>query len=225
MRVAKNTGKTRSSLLIFDFDGTISDTFPLLVEINNRLHKKLGTDPINPMEEKELKDSPFEKWLKIIEVPFYKAPFFISTLKTEIRASISTAKPFEGLPQVLRQLKKNGCELGIVTTDTKEAVKKFLKTYNLEVFAFVESCNFFIGKTPVIKKLLRKKKFLLDHVLYFGDTKRDVQEAHKAGIEVAAVTWGYNSKKLLEGCKPDYILETPSAILDLPYITRSDIVG
>jgi hypothetical protein len=33
--------------------------------------------------------------------------------------------------------------------------------------------------------------------LYVGDEVRDIQAAHKAGVAVAAVTWGFNSRDLL----------------------------
>jgi len=39
--------------------------------------------------------------------------------------------------------------------------------------------------------------------LFVGDKTRDIEAAKKAGIRMAAVTWGYNSRRSLDAMKPD----------------------
>ena len=53
------------------------------------------------------------------------------------------------------------------------------------------------------------------NVLYVGDEVRDIEAAKKAGIRIAAVTWGYNSKKALEAYKPDYLVTKPEELLQI----------
>ncbi|MNF15821.1 Pyrophosphatase PpaX [compost metagenome] len=48
-----------------------------------------------------------------------------------------------------------------------------------------------------------------------GDELRDVQACKRIGVKVAAVTWGYDSVKLLTEAEPDYLCEAPVDILGL----------
>ena len=46
-------------------------------------------------------------------------------------------------------------------------------------------------------------------ILYVGDELRDVKASQKAGIPVAAVTWGFNSRESLAASKPTYLFDRP----------------
>jgi len=48
-----------------------------------------------------------------------------------------------------------------------------------------------------------------------GDETRDIEAAKAAGFQSVAVTWGYNSKKVLENARPDFIVEDFSALESL----------
>ncbi len=52
-------------------------------------------------------------------------------------------------------------------------------------------------------------------MLFVGDETRDVEAAHKAGIPIAAVTWGYNSRRSLDGMKPGRIYDRPADLLEV----------
>jgi phosphoglycolate phosphatase-like HAD superfamily hydrolase len=52
-------------------------------------------------------------------------------------------------------------------------------------------------------------------VLDVGDEVRDIETARQAGVAVAAVTWGFNSRELLARHAPDYLVERPEPILSL----------
>src|SRR3989344_6731010 len=93
---------------IFDFDGTIADTFNTLVEINNKFYKKLGTDPIDAQEALELKQLPMRDWLRVFEVPFLKIPFFVKTIISELDKRSKDIKPFTGIVGVLTHLNNSG---------------------------------------------------------------------------------------------------------------------
>ena len=52
-------------------------------------------------------------------------------------------------------------------------------------------------------------------MLYIGDELRDVKASQKAGVPIAAVTWGFNSKESLAACSPDYLFDSPADFLRL----------
>jgi phosphoglycolate phosphatase len=201
------------STIIFDFDGTIADTFTKLVEINNRLYKELGTDPIDSNETLQLKEHAMRDWFKIIEIPIYKIPFFIRTIIEELHKDVETVKAFDGIAQILKKLKKENVLTGIVTTDSVENVRKFLKSHGLEqYFEFVNSADFIAGKTFALNRLINQYKLVRSKTLYIGDTTRDIKNSKHVKIDIAAVTWGYNTKRLLSTLQPTYLVETPQEL-------------
>jgi phosphoglycolate phosphatase-like HAD superfamily hydrolase len=52
-------------------------------------------------------------------------------------------------------------------------------------------------------------------VVYVGDEERDVVAARQAGVDIAAVTWGYNSPELLAVQEPDYLIDYPDELRTL----------
>ena len=74
---------------------------------------------------------------------------------------------------------------------------------------------FLWGKSHHLKTLLKTHEFDLNKTIYIGDEIRDIEAAHKVGIRIAAVTWGYNSKKALESYHPDFLITEPQQLLNL----------
>ena len=52
-------------------------------------------------------------------------------------------------------------------------------------------------------------------MLYVGDEVRDVEAAEKAGVAVAAVTWGFHSGSLLQSHSPDHLVTDPRQLVKL----------
>jgi phosphoglycolate phosphatase-like HAD superfamily hydrolase len=51
--------------------------------------------------------------------------------------------------------------------------------------------------------------------VYVGDESRDLDAARKAGVSVAAVSWGFHAPELLASMNPTYMLEHPRELLRL----------
>ncbi len=49
-------------------------------------------------------------------------------------------------------------------------------------------------------------------VVYVGDEARDVAAARKAGVDAAAVTWGYQARQLLHDRAPVYLADSPEEL-------------
>ena len=64
------------------------------------------------------------------------------------------------------------------------------------------------GKKRKIKKLLKKSGYKTNDAIYIGDEVRDVLACQSIPLEVAAVTWGYETKTKLEEPNANYIVES-----------------
>jgi phosphoglycolate phosphatase len=190
--------------LIFDFDGTICDSSNELLNIANRYLKE---NNLPQFSLQNVRSEGIEKLFKKIKFPKYKIPFFVVRGRRQINTKIPHLKSFKGIKRVLKRLTAKH-SLGILTSNSEENVKKFLKSNNMSsIFGYVVSENNLFGKDRSLKKIIKKYKMDPKTTVYIGDEVRDIKAAKNAGIKSVAVTWGIESKKILKSAKPDGIVE------------------
>ena len=192
-------------VLIFDFDGTIADTFQSMIEISNHLAGEFDFKKIEAHEVEDYKDKTSQEMLKLLKVSTLKVPRIALRAKKELNKRMYTIKPVKGLKEILGEIKSLDYKMGILTSNSLENVNKFLEQHDLDFFDFVLTSSRFWGKNHGIKKLILQKGYAPQDILYIGDETRDIEAARKSGISIAAVTWGYNSFQALKNflCHPE----------------------
>ena len=98
--------------------------------------------------------------------------------------------------------------IGILTTNSREIVDYVLKKGKVGV-DFIYTDGSLFRKHKNIKSILQERGLEKQDVIYVGDEVRDIIASRKAGIQVMAVSWGANSRKLLKTEKPDYVHPIP----------------
>jgi len=204
-----------NTVLIFDFDGTIADTYRYIVEISNRLADEFNYNLIDPDELNELKDRTSQEVIRYLKIPIMKIPSILAKAKKEFYKEIATIEPIKGVEDILKQLRGIGKQMGILSSNTSENILKFLKENNLDIFDFIHTTSKVWTKNTSLKNLIKKHNLQKDHVLYIGDEVRDIAAAKRLGVKVAAVTWGYNSSKTLKKHNPDFLVNSPQELLEL----------
>ncbi|MFH0906947.1 MAG: HAD-IA family hydrolase [bacterium] len=195
--------------IVFDFDGTIADTYQDTLNIINDLKK----DKHKEIDFKDIKDYGVRYLIKKAGIPFWKIPKFLSIAKFELR-NISNIKLFPDILDIFKELNKNN-KLGILSSNLEENIKAVLKSYEIEdLFEFVYTKSSIFGKHLVLKKICKKYRINPNDMIYIGDEDRDIIAAKKAKIKIIAVTWGFNSEELLKKEEPDYLVNTPKEILE-----------
>ncbi len=202
-------------MLIFDFDGTIADTFAHTMKITNILSDEFKFKKVHDHEIEFLKGKTIQEIIKHLNVPILQIPNIVAKARSELLKDIESIEPIEGLKQILPLIKQANVQMGILTTNSKENVEKFLKTNEMEIFDFIHSTSRVWGKNHGLKKLMQQHQFTSDDLLYVGDETRDIEAAKKAGIKVVAVTWGYNSLAILQAFSPDFIAHTPDELFNI----------
>jgi phosphoglycolate phosphatase len=201
--------------VIFDFDGVLADTFPFAVksamDINKDL-KLLSAEKINPEELRSIDMQEFVKEFKISKI---KLLFFLLKYRRKLQKGIESIPTFVDLRSTLQELKSKGVTLGIVTSNERKTVLRFLKLNDLVYFDFVYSILDLFHKEKPLLKSFRKYGLKIDETVYVGDETRDIMAARAAGVKVASVTWGYNLESKLEEYKPDFIINTPKELINL----------
>jgi HAD superfamily hydrolase (TIGR01549 family) len=199
--------------LIFDFDGTICDSIPPSVDITNEICLEMGYGKVNIQELKRLG---IKGLIKSRNIPLYKIPKIMSKYRKRIDTIYEYVQPFNGIGNVLEKLSKKHT-LGILTSNKSEIVQDFLEKYNLNFFSFIYSEKDIFGKDKKLKKVLSKHNLKSNETYYVGDETRDIEAAKRLKLKTVAVTWGIESKQLLEKSNPDFIISKPEELLKIGF--------
>ncbi|MGF1516062.1 MAG: HAD hydrolase-like protein [Elainellaceae cyanobacterium] len=200
-------------MIIFDFDGTIADSLEALIAASNRLAREFNYTEISYSQVRQLQTLSSRQIIQQSKIPLFKVPFLMKRLRTEMGHEIKTIKPIYGIEKALAQLKSLGYPLGIVTSNSTENVAAFLSHYHLTgIFDFTHSAATLFGKHRILKRLMRERRLDPASTIYVGDETRDIESAKRLPISVIAVSWGYNSKEILQKHNPDSLIQNPSEL-------------
>jgi phosphoglycolate phosphatase len=203
-------------LFIFDFDGTLVDNFETAIDIFIQLADEFHFRKINKEESEHLKDFTSQELLKYLKIPIYKIPIIIQRAKKLMHTKIHELLPTTNLIPVLKQLHDEKNSLAILTSNSLENVTTWLKVNKINhLFNHIHADSYYFGKRLSLKKLLKQHQTNPSNILYLGDESRDIEAAKQNGIYSVAVTWGFNSEKVLLKCHPHYIVRSPEEILVL----------
>ncbi|MBM3205335.1 HAD-IA family hydrolase [Candidatus Shapirobacteria bacterium] len=201
--------------LIFDFDSTLARSLPevkkIFLEIALELNYPADQKMINRLIHRETKEI-----IKEVKLPLWKLPKIERLFRLKMEKSIEKIKPFPEMKSILPKVKEQGYRLGILTSNNKKNVERFLKKHHLEdYFDFIDGGSSFFGKAKKLKKLLRKEKLERNEAVYIGDEVRDIQAAQKIKMRVIAVGWGVNPPQLLLKYQPDFLAKKPKDLLKI----------
>ena len=201
--------------IVFDFDGTIADTYEQLIKLANELADEFNYKPISQSELLRLKNLSSWEIIMQAQIPLFKIPFLFKRIQKELNKEIDRIKIFPEVEIVLHQLKARGYQLGIITSNTEKNVKNVLAKYELNhLFDFIYAETTIFGKHRIINEVIRTKKIDRGDIIYVGDETRDIRSAQKSRVAIVAVAWGFHSREILAKQKPEFIVARPLELLD-----------
>jgi phosphoglycolate phosphatase len=199
--------------IIFDFDGTIANTLETGVDIYNKIAHEYGCKQLQKERSKILQSKKTYDLMVELEISLLKLPFLLLRLRHEFFTEMKNVKPFSGIVESLNKLKERGFQLGVVTSNSRKNVELFFEAHSIQhLFSTIYTSKHIFGKDKVITRYMKKYDIEKESALYVGDETRDIEAAKKVGIPVIAVSWGFNSKELLELYKPNAIIDTPASL-------------
>lgn len=196
-------------LLVWDFDGTLADTMALALKTYNAMAKRHGFLPVeDPEAARHLTARDF---LRHYEIPMARLPQLAREYLRAIRDRMVAIRLIDGVPPLLRALQAGGYQLGVLSSNTAENISACLRANGVEdLFGFVIGYPRLFGKARAIRRLLRRHRIEPEEMLYVGDEVRNVEAAKKAGVDCAAVSWGFHALDLLSRYQPTYLWTQPA---------------
>lgn len=203
-------------VIIFDFDGTIADTLDAIVGITNRLAKEYGYKQTDPEQLAQIRNMSSRDIVRKSGISLFQIPFLLRRIKLDLSNDIQQIKPIGGIKEALTKLTNQGVELGILTSNSEENVRVFLKKHEMQdLFSFIYAEPTLFSKHKILNQLIKKNNFIPEEVIYVGDETRDIEASKKIPIKVIAVSWGFNSEAALAKHNPDFLIHQPSELIDL----------
>lgn len=193
-------------VLIFDFDGTLANTLPLLIEIYNGIAEDFGCKRVASEDIDDLRGRRPQEYLKEYGLTWWKLPRVALAVRTELKEKRASVELHAGIEEMIRSLSER-FTLGISTSNSEENTQVILQRYNLDKnFSFIHSGRNIFGK----HKILNKLKVQYGEIVYTGDETRDIEAAKKSGVKSIGVTWGFNTENAIVNAEPDIIMYSPA---------------
>lgn len=200
-------------LLIFDFDGTLADTFSWFVSVINDVADRFGFRKIDPADMEHLRQFDAKQMMKMYDVPLWKMPRIAKHMRDLMSEQIDHIKLFEDVDILLEKLFQKKITLGIVTSNALKNVKHILGPELMSLISHFECGVSMHGKQSKLNRVLKDSGVQKEKALFIGDEIRDLTASKKVGIDFGAVSWGYNSIESLEARQPEYNFQRMMDIL------------
>jgi phosphoglycolate phosphatase-like HAD superfamily hydrolase len=196
-RVSELTPDTRPQLVLFDLDGTLTDSAEGIVSSFRHALQTIGA----PVPDGDLAT-------RVVGPPMHHT---LSTMGLGEQADAAIAayradytsrgwamnSLFDGIPALLADLRAAGVRLAVATSKSEPTARRILEHFGLdgffEVIAGASPDGTRALKADVVAHALRQLEPLPDRVLMVGDRIHDVEGAAEHGIDTVVVGWGYGS--------------------------------
>lgn len=201
-------------IVILDFDGTIADTRPVIL---NTFHRTLDAMNLPQHSDDEIAAT--------IGLPLLKAFPTLEPMDEEM-AAVCTAtyrRIFEdvnaeiGVPMfphvanTLRQMHDKGCILTIATSRGYKSAAEFIKNFHLDdIITFIIAAEDVKHAKPdaePVEKTLKHYGLKPEDAVVIGDTHFDILMGRNAGCATIGVTYGNGSRESLVEAGADYVVD------------------
>lgn len=197
--------------IIFDFDGTIADTFKLSIGIFEMMTKREAI--FSDVEIERLRGLSGLQVLQELHIKPWLVPFMLIRGRSMMRRSLPSIAVFEGMKPLITTLYQQGTPLFITSSNSTSNILEFLREQGMDTYFIRVYGNVGIfGKARVLRRVISNNKLDRAHVAYVGDETRDVEAAKRVSIRSVAVTWGFNNAGLLKTHNPDKLARTPQEL-------------
>ena len=201
--------------LLFDLDGTLTDSFPGISRSINRTLATLGREPVADERLRRYVGAPlatiFEALLDSDDpalvdraVALYRPQF------DEI--GILESRLFPGIPEALTELRAVGHTLQVVTARSFSSATLVVRHFALERhFVAVhgpDATERAYDKAHLVRAALQTTGAQATDAVMVGDRAEDIRAARAHGVRAVAAAWGYGSSAELAAAHPDYVAAT-----------------
>ncbi|MCR5458160.1 MAG: HAD family hydrolase [Clostridiales bacterium] len=208
--------------IVFDLDGTLLDTADDLKNSLNRVLVKRRYRPVDKERTMQCLGNGVRRLIELNVPNGSDNPEFetmVKEFKDDYVANCAVeTKPYEGIINVLKELKRIGLKTAIVSNKTDYAVQELKVKYfgNLIDIAVGESEQTPRKPNPqMVYKALDMLGSSSENAVYIGDSEVDILTARNSNLDCISVSWGFRDKATLIQSGAEMILSSPEDLLNI----------
>jgi phosphoglycolate phosphatase len=199
------------SLAIFDFDGTLADSFPWFISSLDQTADHFGLKRVDPNEIESLREMSSRDALNHLKVPMLKLPAITLYMHNLFAEGMHDIALFPGAAEMLFALHHAGVKLALVSSNAEANVRHVLGPAAGIVDHYACGASLW-GKAQKFGGVMRAMRQSPARTISIGDEIRDIDAAHQAGLTAGVMTFGYNSRTALERRGPEYLFDDYEAL-------------
>lgn len=208
-------------IYIFDLDGTLLDTLQdLAASVNYALRqhhmpehsiddvRRFVGNGVRRLMERAIPEGAAN--------PAFEAAF-ATFRKYYMEHSLDTTRPYDGIPELIHELKKRGCRMAVVSNKMMAATQELVHHFFPEIeVAIGEDEAAGICKKPAPDTVFAAMKQLGEgSAVYVGDSDVDLATARNSGLPCISVLWGFRDRDFLLAHGATTFVEQPLDILSI----------
>lgn len=211
-RMAERGGEPIKAV-IFDFDGTLSNSGDWFLTVVDHLAKRFNFRHVDDGEVEMLRHKTTREVIGYLGISRWKLPLIARYVRKLVAQNTHEIALFPGTGAMLEQLADSGIRMALVTSNAEANARAILGPVNAARFEFYAAGSSLFGKAPKFRKVLKQMRVRPHEVLSVGDETRDVDAAREVGMRTGAVLWGYAAEEALTALEPDVLFRSHQELL------------
>ncbi|HBA62916.1 MAG TPA: HAD family hydrolase [Lachnospiraceae bacterium] len=208
---------------IFDLDGTLTDTLDSLTYSTNQTLKELGMGSITREQCRMFVGNGARNQISCAlracgdtELVHLEEAMEIY-LRIFAEHCTDFVVPYEGIPELLKELKKNGVKLAVHSNKPHQQAVNVVQTiFGEGVFDLVQGQQDPYPRKPdpyMAEQIIKRLGSSEEEATYVGDSEVDIHTGQNAGIQTVGVNWGFRGKELLKEAGAKIMIDRPQELL------------
>jgi len=201
----------RYPLVIFDFDGTLADSFPWVLRTVDEVSDRFKFRRLHDGELDELRFCDAREVMRRLGVPRWKVPMIARYVRTRMAQDVDQIGLFPGAGEMIDQLADAGLRLAVVSANGESTIRTVLGPHAQRITAIAGGVSLF-GKRGKLLRMSRLTGVDPGRTIVVGDEIRDLNAAKAARMAFGGVSWGLTRSEALEAGKPEALFRQMSDI-------------
>jgi len=197
---------------VFDFDGTLADSAPIIREIYEKLAIKNRWKPIDDRTYKNLRKGTLSDARKWANIRWWQIPGVMRAGQSLFRLEANRVKLFPHMKAMIKELQDNHVPIYVLSRNSTSVIESVMDRHKVRGVVILSRASIF-GKQRALKKIVSTENVSPRVVWMIGDEVRDIRSAHKAGVRSIAVSWGLQDVSILKEYRPDIIANSTHDIV------------
>ncbi len=198
----------RYALAIFDFDGTLADSWRMMAHAIVEAAEQFGYRPLSADEAEQLRRQDNRAVMAALGVKPWQLPRIAAHMRRVALERAHEIALFPGVDTLLQAIDRAGVRVAVVSSNGEDVIRRVLGPDLSSLVDDFDCGASIFGKATKFRRVVKRAGVAPRQAITVGDEARDIDAAHAAGIASGAVTWGYATRDLLASRQPTHLFDS-----------------